>query len=454
MELQQQQVQQLNQHLMLSASLLQMNAMELEEYLQELSQENPVVELENRSRSESPVENDPLVNKLRWLESNDTQNSYYTRVEDEELDPLSRVGSAGGLEETLPQFLNRQLERMDLDEDTRLAVRFLAECLDEDGYLRNSPEQVSADCGIAPELLRRSLALLQTLEPAGVGAADLSQCLRLQLERISERGLALDIVLDHLEDLARNRYHNIAVKLNTTVSAVLDAQRLIRQLEPRPGAVFQQEDQVSYIFPDVFVEEKDGALQIRLCTADAAPFRISPYYQKLLAESREPEVRTYLTDKLYQAKNILRAIERRQSTLLRCTQLIVSYQEDFFRCGPSCLYQLRMTDAAQELELHVSTISRVARGKYLQCRWGVFPLSYFFSRGAAAPPCGDAAVGKEGAYILLRRLIDEEDKRAPLSDQKLSEAMEQLGCPISRRTVAKYREALNIPGTSGRRNRT
>lgn len=451
MELIQSQVQRLSQQQLQGVELLQMSAQELESYLRELSQENPVVELEEHfaPAQESPREED-LLRRLRWLEDNDRQNHYYQHIDEEELDPLVRVSGTGGLEETLVRFISRQLDRLGVEEELDRAVRYLAACLDGGGYLRFSLEELSGQTGIPLSRMKQALALLHSLEPAGVGAADLSQCLELQLLRIGAEGPALAIVRDHLEALAKRHYRAIASALGITVEQVREAEGIIRELEPRPGAVFEQPEQVAYIQPDVFVAEEEGRFVARTRGGERPPFRISAYYRDLLSQSGEQEVREYLTGKLRQAEGVLWAIGQRERTLLRCAQAITERQQDFFRLGPQALVPLRMADVAQELGVHESTVSRSIREKYLQCARGVYPMSYFFSRSATADQSG-AAVGGTAARALLKQLLDQEDKSRPLSDQKLSEEMERQGCPISRRTVAKYREEMNIPGASGRK---
>ena len=283
-----------------------------------------------------------------------------------------------------------------------------------------------------------------------MGAENLAQCLELQLQRIHAQGPVLDIVRDHLEALAKRHYRAIASKLSISVEEVQQAERMIRELEPRPGAPFEQPGQVQYILPDVFLEEEDGVLVAKLRGGERPPIQVSSYYRTLLKQSDDREVKTYLTEKLRQADGVLRALEQRDSTLRRCAQCIANWQREFFREGPRMLRPMRLADVAQELGLHESTISRAVREKYLQCSRGVYPMSYFFSRSATTQT-GGAEVGAAAAKALLGRLVEREDKEHPMSDQKLCEAMAELGCPISRRTVAKYREDLNIPSASGRK---
>lgn len=448
MELIQKQTQQLDQRQIQRLEVLQMSALELRDYLQEFSQENPVVDLNEPNPPAPSDREDAQLQHLRWLADNDRQNRYY-QERDYDDDPIARIGVSGGLEETLPQFIGRQLDRLSIDKDTAQAVGLLAACLDGDGYLRLELDELAHDINIPQGRLEAALAVLWTLEPAGVGARNLSQCLALQLERAEVDGPALSIVRNHLEDLGRRHYRLIADRLKISMDEVLAAEKAIRELDPRPGAVFEQPGQTPYIYPDVFVEERDGRFVAHTRGDGERPaFRINSYYRALLDRSQQKEVREYLRKKVQSAQDVLQAIAQRQDTLLRCAQAIVDRQEAFFREGEQALRPLRMADVADMVGIHESTVSRAVREKYLQCQRGVYPLGWFFSRGAAG-----GEVGGAGARAMLRRLIDGEDKAHPLSDQKLCEELARQGCPISRRTVAKYRDELNIPGASGRKNR-
>lgn len=447
MELRQTQTQKLSQRQLYSVELLRLSTLELEAYVRELAQENPLVELEDTPSAPQAEDRGELLGRLRWLEDNDRQNWFYQQFTDEELDPLARIGTGGGLEETLVSFLSRQLDRRKPEEETARLVRYLIYSLDDDGYLRIPLEELAGHGGLPLPKLKQALALLKTMEPAGVGAAELGECLELQLERIGETGPALTIVRDHLEALAKHHDRAIASKLGITPAQVEQARKTIRELDPRPGSVFQRSEQVCYTQPDLVVEEREGRLTVRSARGERPPFRVSRYYRKLLEQTEDKEVREYLLEKLRQAENVLWAAEQRGSTLLRCAQVVVERQSEFFRSGPEALRPLRMGEVAQELGLHDSTVSRAVREKYLQCPQGLYPLSWFFSRTAGA---GEGLSGTAARKLLLR-LIDGEDKGRPLSDQQLSEEMAREGCPISRRTVTKYREELGIPSASGRK---
>lgn len=440
--------QNLSRRQLYSQELLRLSTLELESYIRELAQENPLVELEEISSVSRTEGKDDRLGRLRWLEDNDRQNWFYQQFSDEELDPLARVGTGGGLEETLVSFLCRQLDRLKLEEGRERLVRYLIYCLDDDGYLRTPLEELASHGAIPLPRLEEARTVLQSLEPAGIGASELSQCLSLQLERIGETGPVLIIVREYLDALAEHRDRAIASELNITPAQVDEARRTIRELDPRPGSVFHRTEQVFYIQPDLIVEEKEGRLTVSPAQGDRPPFRMSRYYQKLLDRTEDREAREYLAEKLRQAEDVLWAAEQRRSTILRCAQTVVDRQSGFFRFGSEALRPLGTGEVARELGLDESAVSRAVREKYLQCAQGVYPLSWFFSRSAGA---GEGLDGTT-AHKLLLRLIDGEDKARPLSDRELSEGMAREGCPISIQTVTKYREELGIPSASGRKS--
>ncbi len=452
LEQKQQIKQQLSVHQRYGIELLQMSAQELEACLQELAQENPLVQLDEGLPKTEPVQKDDLVARLRWLEENDFQNYYYrSSVHDEVDEPLARMGCGGGLDETLFSFLTRQIDRRRLPWHVAETVKYLIYCLDEDGYLRVSVEELARTGIYSQEQLEQAYELLLSMEPAGVGAANLSQCLLLQLQRIGYSGPAIEIVEYHLEELALQHHRAIASRLGISKSQVQNAQQVIRSLEPRPGALFARPSLTQYIHPDVFVVEEDGVFVVQEKQVDHPVFRMNPDYLKLLSESDDAAVREYLNRKLYQARQFLWAAEYRETTLLRCARAVVSRQQEFFRSGPQAMKVLHMAEIARELGVHESTISRAVREKYLQSPRGIYPLRSFFSREAVKED-GMGVAGK-AAREQLRLLVNGEDPKNPKSDQQLCDEMKALGCPISRRTVAKYRNELNIPGSFARKRK-
>ena len=456
LDITQKQTQSLSPQMMQSMEILQMGSQELLEYIQDQVQENPVLEVEEKygKGDDTAV----LQRKLEWLESTDAQNRYYHQqdTEDDEKDPISNYGTVDEREENLYLYVLSQLEVMDLEPELLPVGRFLVESLNQNGWLDESVEDLAEELAKPVELVEKALAAVQSLEPAGVGARNLSECLVLQLQRRHEdSGLAIRIARDFLDPLSKSRYGLIAKSLGVCQEEVRTACDLIRTLNPRPGGGFAARENLVYINPDLFVVNFPDHFELLTNDYFFPNLNISGYYCRMLKSTEDNEVKDYLMGKVRQAKWVVHSIEQRRSTLLRCAECILEFQEEFFRRGPGHLKPMCLADIAQKVGVHESTVSRTVRDKYLQCASGVYPLSYFFSRSlgapAARPGTEENASSPDFAKALLKRLIGGEDKRKPLSDQKLCELMSQEGCALSRRTVAKYRDELGIPSTTGRK---
>ena len=346
-----------------------------------------------------------------------------------------------------------QLRLLELPQDELRAAEFLVESLNGNGWLDEPLPALAAEAGLDEALLERALAAVQTLEPAGVGARNLSECLHLQLvRREPDNALALAIADNWLDALSKNRYGLISRELGAAPEAVRAACDLIRSLNPRPGTGFAARENLTYITPDIVVVSFPDHFELLTNDYFFPTLNISSYYTRLLKESDENEVKDYLTGKVRQAKWVVRSIEQRRSTLMECAKCILDKQETFFRKGPGHLVPLSLADIAACVGVHESTVSRAVKDKYIQCSMGVYPLSYFFSRGLGAGASGGCDCSSpDAAKALLKKLIAGEDRRKPLSDQKLCDMMNAQGCALSRRTVAKYRDELNIPSTTGRK---
>lgn len=442
--------QQLSHRQLQGVHILQLNTYELAAHIRDLALENPLIEPQELPLS--PPTELPSVRTERqdWLDESDWQNRSYPSA-DRETDPLFFAADDGGLAETLRSFLTRQLPTRSTDSALYDAAVYLIDCLEDDGYLRVPIDELAESSRFSPELLRRAHELIRSLEPSGVGAVDLGDCLCLQLKRIGRGGIAAEIAARHLEAFARGNLRAIAKSLGVSVAEVERAGAVIRSLDPRPGAVFQPpQQQVQFVRPDVIVEEADGVLRARLLHGEQKLFTLNAAYLEMLRSTDDAEVKHYLSEKLRQARELQDGIDQRRTTLLRCTDAILARQERFFREG-GALAPLRLQEVAQSLSLHVSTVSRALSGKYLQCSFGLFPFKYFFPGSASAG--ADVPVSSAGAKALLQQFIRDEDAAKPLSDQKLCELLAAHGCAISRRTVAKYRDELGIPSTSRRAHR-
>lgn len=441
LELGQKQAQTLAPQMIQSASILQMGVQELREFVEQALLENPVLEL---AEEEAPPA--PAPTELTWLERSDRQNVTYHLQdrEDAHRDPLANLGRFLDEDEELSRYVLSQFLGTDLEPQVMAGVRFLVEQLDENGWLTEDLDTLAERSGLPRPVMDRALIELQAAEPAGVGARDLPQCLRLQIDRwAGDHRLANAIVDGYLPQLARGGYRQIARALGAEEADVRNACDFVRTLNPRPATGFAAQGSLPYLIPDVEVACLADHFELSLNASPIPHLALSAYYLDLLDTTEDPDVRAYLAQRTEEARWVLEGVRRRGQTLLRCVQWLVERQEGFFRRGPGHLLPLSMEQAAQALGLHVSTVSRAVRDKYFQCPWGVYPLSYLFSRSL-----GPREVSAEAARALLRRLIQEE--AAPRSDRELQEELARLGCSISRRTVAKYREELGIPPASAR----
>ena len=349
----------------------------------------------------------------------------------------------------------------DLDAASLLAVRETTSeviyNLDSRGYLMYSLQEMWESLAVEEGETKPSLglfavglAVVQTLDPPGVGGRDLAECLLLQLSSDpQDYPLEERIIRDHLDDLGHNRVPKIARALGVTVEDVKLAAENIASLNPLPGRLYSAETP-HYVKPDVLVEEVDGRYEVRVESEYLPRLQINSHYRELYKQSRKnPEVKQYLKKKIDNAEWLLSAIRQRQSTLQKIAQEVVDIQRGYLDHGISHLKPLKMADVAERLGVHVSTISRAISGKYMESPRGIQDLKFFFTGGATK---ADGNVEARGSVIQrIKNLVAEEDKSKPLSDIAIVEKLSESGIKISRRTVTKYREAEGIPSSRERR---
>ena len=432
----------LTPQLLQSMEVLQMNSQELLEYLGKLSEENPTLELSDAPDLRSSFAE--LRQKASWLDAG-TFGTTFTHEEGSAMEP----GAPDRELDSLSSFLCDQLERKRLSKPLLVLSKYLAEMVDEDGYLAQEDLDGLTEMKIPQAMVDQALDLLQSLEPAGVGARDLSECLVLQLSRQKKTiPYAMDIAARFLTELSRKHYGPISKALGITVPEIQAAEKAIAALEPHPGRAFQPAEPTVYTRPDVFIVELEGELRVMLNEYYLPRISINGYYSNLARESDDPEARTYLKEKLRQTRWLLESLERRGSTLRRCAQAVLDTQRAFFEGGTTELAPMSLSSLAGILELHPSTISRAVRDKFLQCRQGTYPLRYFFSRSV-----GRRGMSRQAVKQRLMLHLKDEDPAHPLSDQTLCKLLEQEGIPLARRTVAKYRSELGIGSSTARRAR-
>lgn len=351
--------------------------------------------------------------------------------------------------------LHEQLALSSLSPIEREIGAYIIGSIDERGYLGCSTEELAETLHLAAAEVEKVLKVVQGFEPTGVGARDLRECLIIQLQQQKgeRRDLALRVVGDHMEDLTRRRLGRITRALaisDEELKAVLD---LIESLQPYPGSpsssdysgLLTLDTEVSYITPDLVVEKVGDEWVVSLTDGTLPSLRISGTYSRMLRDSRrngKDEVQDYLAKKINDARWLINAIQQRRTTMLKVANYLVRMQLPFFEKGPAYLKPMVLQDVADKVEMHVSTISRVSNGKYMQTPYGVFELKYFFDGRVSTESGEDVSTRNVKEHI--SRLIAGEDKANPLSDQKIADELGRKGLQIARRTVAKYRDQLGI----------
>jgi RNA polymerase sigma-54 factor len=348
------------------------------------------------------------------------------------------------VQETLQQNLIAQLNQTVLSAADRKTADLIVGNIDDDGFLQSTTEEMALNSGIPQDDFERGLGLIQTFYPAGVGARDLRECLLIQLRRQGkEQSLEYRIVSEHMDDLGRHRFLEIARRMAISVEDVQKAANNIARLNPRPGQVFAAAPQ-NYVLPDVIVEKVDGEYQIAFNNEQIPHLRISNLYKDIIAsgDAQSSDTKDYIRDKIRSGKFLIRSIHQRQQTIMNIAQQIVSRQRDFLEHGPSHLKPMTMAEVAEVVGVHETTVSRAVSGKYMATPQGVFDMKYFFT-GGYQTATGESLSNTSVKQTILE-LVKHESGSAPLSDHEIVEILSERGIPIARRTVAKYRSELNI----------
>lgn len=453
--------------------LLEIPALQLEQRIKKELEENPVLEIDNDSSySEEEEQETP---ELRSEEDKDNEEfSVEDYMSDDEI-PSYRLQSSNyssedkqaevpfSVGDTFHEYLQEQVGMDNFDENQRLLAEYIIGNIDEDGYLRRDLASISDDLAfhlnlnVSEEELTKILVVIQSFDPPGVGARDLQESLLLQLKRKQNKFqlLAVSIIRDHFEEFTKKHYDKIIRRLNVPDEEFKQAVDLILKLNPKPGSSYINplSKHNQHIVPDFILENADGELVLSLNQKNLPELRISDSYLEMLRSlggdksalnRNKKEAATFVKQKLEAARWFIDAIKQRQHTLLSTMSEIVDFQKEYFQEGDETkLKPMILKDIAERTGLDISTVSRVSNSKYIQTHFGIFPLKYFFSE-AMQKDTGEEVSTREIKKI-LKDCIDNEDKRHPMTDEKLTEILKEKSYNIARRTVAKYREQLDIP---------
>jgi RNA polymerase sigma-54 factor len=344
-----------------------------------------------------------------------------------------------------------QLRLSSEPEDIRRAGEIIIGNVDENGYLRVSLEELLDETKADIETIEKALTLIQSFDPPGVGARNITECLLLQLISLNLQGTLIEkIIMNNMEDLEKKKYSRIAQQYNLPIDEVMAAVKIIEGLEPKPGRNFSSAI-TNYVVPDVYIIKTADGFQIILNDEGVPRLRISNFYRKLIQQKNafSKEDKKFLIEKLRFAVGLLKSLDQRNRTIYRVTETILDLQKDFFDKDIEYMKPLTLRDIASKLNMHESTVSRVTSNKYLSCPHGVFSFRYFFS---SALHRGLGSVSSSSVKNLIKKIITEEDSKKPLSDQRIVEILKSSDIVVARRTVAKYREELKIPSQNHRKN--
>lgn len=351
----------------------------------------------------------------------------------------------------LADHLEQQLSLVALPGGVRDAADTIIGNLDENGYLIEPLEEIAAACGQPLSVVEEALAEVQKLDPAGVSARNLQECLLLQLDHLNARGgVAWQIVENHLRMLETRQHKELAKALDRPFEHIQVALRAIQRLDPRPGLRFTAAG-ARHIEPDVYITKDGDDYIISLNDDDLPQLRLNPQYRRLLDRENEKDVRNYVKERFQSALLLMKNIEQRKRTIVQVCQSVIARQRDFLDRGIDHLKPMMIKDVAEEIGVHPSTVSRAVASKFAHTPQGVFELRYFFSEAV------QGTAGSETPLLVVKRkvkkMIDDEDPRQPLTDDQITTRLRHDGIDVTRRTVAKYREDMKIPSTHQRRQR-
>ncbi|MGM0753799.1 MAG: RNA polymerase factor sigma-54 [Bacillota bacterium] len=428
---------QMTQQLSQAITILQYSTMELNAYLEAKQLENPLIQLE-------PPKLDPLHQREPYT---------YKRNSGNHEDTVDWYEYVSVPKRTLADALSVQLNLKSLTSFDRKVMEELIYSLDDNGYLRVDEESFLQTHGLERAQLDHYINRLQELEPAGIGARSLQECLSLQLQKKADVPSLVTMIVDnHFQAFAEKKWKAIAKELGVELKDIQQAADFIQHCNPRPGSKYSQQI-AEYIIPELVVNVIDGnTVTVSLYDGTTVNVSYNEEYTDFLKHHPDKEVQSYLQEKEQDFQWLLQSLRQRKQTILKVGKMLVEKQKAFFQKGPSAIQPLTLKQVADEIDVHESTISRAVKGKYMQTPYGIFELKYFFTSAIKSVRLEDSeAASARTVKNELQKLIDEEDKKKPLSDQKIVNILLDKGYDVSRRTIAKYRDQMGITSSTMRK---
>lgn len=441
----------MTQQMQLSIKLLQMSTYDLREYIENEFVENPILEGDFDFVQEDKAYEDKIDYKemIKYLEfDNYSSQSYGEYNKDEDVSPFNFISQ----KESLTQYLDNQLIESDEDEYKKAIVSYMIENIDSRGYLDMPLEDICKELNISLELGQEALEILQDLEPDGIGARDLKECLKIQLIKFGMLDDNLERIIDEYLDLiADNKFNVIAKNLKITPKEAQDLGDVIKKLEPKPSRGFYTGEEVKFIIPDAAIRKIDGQYFVIMNDGVIPRLSISSVYKDILNNKDDKQTENYVKEKLNNAMFLIKSIEQRKGTLLRILEKVVDNQMEYFDKGQKYLRPMTLKDMAEELGIHESTVSRAIKDKYILTSFGTVKIKDLFTTGLSQTQGNGEDIAVVNIKKQIKEMIDNEDKKKPLSDQIICDELNKKNLNISRRTVAKYREEMEIKSSSKRK---
>ena len=441
----------MTQQMQLSIKLLQMSTCDLREYIENEFLENPILEgnfdfVQEEKKYEDKIDYKEMIKYLEF--DNYGSQSYGEYNKDDDVSPFNFISE----KESLTEFLQEQISEADEDDYIKAIVSYMIENIDGRGYLDMPLEDICKELKISLELGEEALEVLQDLEPDGIGARDLKECLKIQLLKKGMLDENLEIIIDeYLNLIADNKYNVIAKNLKITPKEAQDLGDTIKKLEPKPSRGFFTGDEVKFIIPDAAIRKIDGQYFVIMNEGVIPRLSINSLYKNILNNKDDKSTENYVKERLNSAMFLIKSIEQRKSTLLRILEKVVENQKEYFDNGQKYLKPMTLKEMADMLGIHESTVSRAIKEKYILTRFGTIKIKDLFTTGLSKTEGNGEDVAVVNIKKKIKELIDREDKKKPLSDQAICDYLNEKKLNISRRTVAKYREEIGIKSSSKRK---
>ncbi|WP_040210360.1 RNA polymerase factor sigma-54 [Clostridium polynesiense] len=440
----------MTQAMQLSIRLLQMSTFELKEYIDKEFSENPILEAQYVKSEEEQKIQDRINYKemIKYLEfDNYGSQNYSSYNEDSDISPFTFISN----KKSLKEYLHEQIVDLQNDKYINSICDYLIENIDERGYLPMDIKDICREINVTVAQAEEALSILKSLDPPGIAAKDLKECLKLQLKRkgfYDER--IYYIIENHLENLADNKYIVIAREMNIAPQEAQALGDIIKSLEPKPSRGFYTGEDTKYVIPDAYIRNINGEYYIVMNDDVLPKLSVNSMYKEIIKEDKDKEAAEYVKDKLNSAMFLIKGIESRRSTLYKVLEKIIEKQRDYFDRGEDYLKPMTLKDIAQEIDMHESTVSRAIKDKYILTERKTIKIRDLFVTGIQKSMSNED-VATSNIKKKIKELIDEEEKSKPLSDQALCDILNAMQFEISRRTVAKYREELGIKSSSKRK---